>query len=134
MKKETATLVQLATLVLAGAAVIVGVFAVLSVIFAPPPNDWAGLTDLGVIVCWAVNVPLCLLTLALGLKIKSGSPRLRRLCIATALVALSLPIVASFFLYRWNRLYGRRTITRNFHQHEAPTSGFEARGSSYSDD
>ncbi|MGD1101656.1 MAG: hypothetical protein ABSA59_06275 [Terriglobia bacterium] len=90
---------QIVALVLAGLAVIWGVFAAWSIAFPGPGGDWAAV---GVLAAWLVNVPIGLLTLAMALIVRKGSPRLRRLSIATALVALSIPIIASLI---WRHLH-----------------------------
>jgi hypothetical protein len=96
-KKPTgiAMLFQIAALVFGSAALIWGVFIVWSTAFPGPCGDSSGFAALGVAECWVVNVPIGLLTLAIGLIVKKGSPLLRRLCIALSLVTLSLPIIAS---------------------------------------
>jgi hypothetical protein len=79
--------------------VIWGVFAAFSVAFPGPGGEWAGV---GVLASWLVNVPIGLLTLAIALIVRKGSPRLRRVCIVTSLVALSIPTIASLI---WRRLH-----------------------------
>ncbi|MGD0226395.1 MAG: hypothetical protein ABSF71_29040 [Terriglobia bacterium] len=90
---------QIGALVLAGLAVIWGVFAAYSVAFPGPSGEWAAV---GVLAAWIVNVPIGLLTLAIGLIVRKGSPHLRRLCMLTSLVALSIPIIASLI---WRHLH-----------------------------
>jgi hypothetical protein len=82
---------QIAALALGGLAVIWGVFDGYSVVFPGPNGEWAGVD---VLALWAVNVPIGLLTLAIALIVRKGSPRLRRLCIVTSLVALFIPLIA----------------------------------------
>lgn len=91
-------LFQIAALVFAAPALIWGVFMVGSTAFPPKCGDWSGLTDLGVVECWVVDLPIGLVALAIGLFIKKGSVRLRKVCIVTSLVLLSLPIIASILL------------------------------------
>jgi hypothetical protein len=90
---------QIAALALASLAVIWGVFAAWSVAFPGLGGDWAGV---GVLAAWLVNLPIGLLTLGIGLIVRKGSARLRRLSIATSLVALSIPIIASLI---WRHLH-----------------------------
>jgi len=97
-----AILLQIAALVFGAPAVIWGVFIVWSNAFAPKCGDWSGFTPLGVVECWVVDVPIGLLALAIGLFVKKGSPRLRRICIVTSLVILSLPMIASILLHYWH--------------------------------
>ena len=73
-----------------------------SVAFPPKCGDWSGLTGLGVVECWVVDLPISLAILAVGLFAKRGSPRLRKICIVTASVTLALPIIASILLSRWH--------------------------------
>ncbi len=94
-----AILFQIVVLVLGCAAVAWGVFSVYGAAFPGPCGDNAG-PGLGVIESWALDVPLGLLALAVGLFVKKGSPRLRRVCIVTALVTLALPVIATFLLQR----------------------------------
>jgi hypothetical protein len=96
----TAILLQIFALVFGAAAVLFGGFMTWSTAFPPKCGDWSGLTDLGVVECWVVNLPIGLLTLGIGWFVKKGSPRFRKICIGTALVALALPILASLFLLR----------------------------------
>lgn len=86
---------QIFALVLVSLAVIWGVFIVWSTAFPGPCGDWSGIGALGVVEAWVLNVPIGLLSLAIGLIAKKGSPRLRRICIITSLAALALPIIAS---------------------------------------
>ena len=79
-----------------------GVFMVWSTAFPPKCGDWSGFTPLGVAECWVVNMPIGLLALAIGLFVKKGSPRLRRIGIVTSLVVLALPIMASVLLHWWH--------------------------------
>lgn len=83
--------VQIAVLALGGLAVIWGVFDGYSVVFPGRNAEWAGAD---VLALWVVNVPIGLLTLAIALIVRKGSPRLRRLCIVTSLVALFIPLIA----------------------------------------
>ena len=97
-----AILLQIVALVLAAPAVAWGVFVVWSTAFPPKCGDWSGITSLGVVECWVVDVPIGLLALAIGWFAKKGSPRLRKICIVTSLVILSLPIIASTLLHFWH--------------------------------
>ncbi|HEV2351711.1 MAG TPA: hypothetical protein VG028_17910 [Terriglobia bacterium] len=91
---------QIAALAVAGLALIWGIFAALST-FSEPGGDWSGLGLLGGLV---VNVPIGLLTLATALIVRKGSRRLRRICIATSLAALFIPIIAILI---WNPMERR---------------------------
>jgi len=90
--------VQLAALILASAAVMWGIAAAYSVAFPGPSGEWA---VLAVYASYAVNVPVGLTALGIGLLVKRGSARLRRICIVVSLVVLWLPILAS--LISWGR-------------------------------
>src|SRR5215469_265551 len=92
---------QAVALVLASAAVIWGLFAACGVAFPGHSGEWAVLF---VYASYAVNVPLGLLSLAISLTVKQGSPRLRRVCLAVSIVALGLPVLAS--LISWSQRYG----------------------------
>lgn len=84
--------VQIAALVLAVVAVIGGVIAAYSVALPGPSGEWA---SINVIASYAVNVPIGLVGLTVGLAVKEGSPLLSRLCIRFSIAALSLPVLAS---------------------------------------
>lgn len=88
---------QLAGIFFGGAAVLWGIAAAYSVAFPGPSGEWAGLA---VAASYVVNVPAGLAALAVGLAVKKGSARLRRLCIAISVFALSLPILASLISSR----------------------------------
>ena len=79
-----------------------GVFSVWSSAFPPKCGDWSGFAALGVVECWLVDVPFGLLALAIGIFVKRGSPRLRKICIVTSIVLLSLPVLASILSHRWH--------------------------------
>lgn len=89
---------QLAAIFLASAAVMWGVAAVYSVAFPGPSGEWA---KLAVFASYVINVPFGLAAISIGLFVKTGSARLRRICIVVSLVALALPILAS--LISWGR-------------------------------
>ena len=103
-KKSTGigVLFQIVALVFAVPAVAWGVFMVWATAFPPPCGDSSGFVGLGVIECWAVDLPIGLLALAIGLFVKKGSPRMRKICHVTAAVVLSLPIIASILLSRYH--------------------------------
>jgi hypothetical protein len=96
-----AVVFQVIALILGFAALIVGAFGVYMAAFPGPCGDNPG-PGLGVIEAWVADAPLGLLILAVGVFVKKGSPRLRRVCILTSLVTLSLPVVASLLLQRWH--------------------------------
>ncbi len=94
-----AILFQIVVLVLGCAAVAWGVFSVYGAAFPGPCGDNAG-PGLGVIESWVLDFPLGLLAFAVGVFVKKGSPRLRRICIVTSLVTLALPVIATVLLHR----------------------------------
>jgi hypothetical protein len=94
-------LFQIVALAFECPAVLWGVFCIYGAAFPGPCGDNMG-PGLGVIESWVLDVPLGLLALVVGLFVRKGSPRLRRICIFTSLVTLSLPLIASFFLQRWH--------------------------------
>jgi hypothetical protein len=91
---------QSAALALAGLAVIWGLFNAYSVAFPGPSISGEWTVGASVFGAWVVNVPIDLLTLAIGLIVRKGSSRMRHLCIVTSLVALSLPIIVSLIANR----------------------------------
>ncbi len=78
-----------------------GIFCIYGAAFPGPCGDNPG-PGLGVIEAWMLDVPLGLLALAVGLFVRKGSPLLRRICLVTSLLTLSLPPIATFFLQRWH--------------------------------
>jgi hypothetical protein len=97
-----AVLAQIFALVFAVPALTWGVFMVWSVAYPPKCGDWSGLTGLGVLECWVVDLPIGFLILAVGLFAKKGFPLLRKICVVIAIVTLSLPIIAQVLLSRWH--------------------------------
>jgi len=83
---------QIAALLLSGAAVVWGLFAVYGVIFPGPSGEWAVLV---VIAAYVVNVPVALVGLVVGFTVRQGSAGLRWLCVVVSLVALCLPVLVS---------------------------------------
>jgi hypothetical protein len=84
--------VQVTALALAALAIAWGLFAVYSLIYPGPSGEWAGLA---VLAAYVVNVPVGLAALIVGLAVKRGSPRPRKLCIVFSVIVLCLPVVAS---------------------------------------
>jgi hypothetical protein len=95
-------MLQIAALVFAVPAVAWGVFVLYTTVFPSPCGDFSGVADLGVAECWVVDLPVGFLALGAGLLVKRGSPRLRKVCITTSLVTLSLPIVATVALQHFH--------------------------------
>jgi hypothetical protein len=93
---------QIGALVFAVPAVALGGFVVWSTAFPPICGDSSGAVALGVVACWIVDLPIGLLALAIGWFVKGGAARLRRICIGTSLLILSLPIVASSIFQTWH--------------------------------
>lgn len=75
-----------------------GIFWVVESIHPPPCGDWSGLSGLGVLECWATNLPVALVTLAISAFVKRGSPLLRTSCLICGTLVLILPIAATFAL------------------------------------
>jgi hypothetical protein len=92
---RSGTVLQIAALVFAVPAVALGVFVVWTTAFPPICGDSSGVVALGVVGSWIVDLTIGLLVLAVGVFVKNGSARLRNICVATSLVTLSLPIIAS---------------------------------------
>jgi hypothetical protein len=93
---------QIAALVVAIPAIVCGVFVVWSSAFPPPCGDFSGVVALGVVECWVVDLPVGLLVLAIGLSVKTGRASLRKICIWTSFVILSLPIIATGIFQMWH--------------------------------
>jgi hypothetical protein len=87
--------VQIAALVFAVPAVAWGLFVLYTTLFPSPCGDFSGVADLGVAECWVVDLPVGFLALGAAWFVKRGSPRLRKVCMATSLVTLSLPVLAT---------------------------------------
>jgi hypothetical protein len=92
-----AVVLQVAVLAIGCLAVLWSLFCVYGAAFPGPCGDDPG-PGLGVIESWVLDIPSGLLALAIGLFVKKGSPRLRRICIVTALVTLALPAIATYLL------------------------------------
>jgi hypothetical protein len=92
---------QAIALVLSFPAAIFGVFVVFSV---ASPQSCGGDVPKGlpVILCWLANLPLGVLSLAVGLFVKRGIPFLRKWCFRAGLVTLALPIIAQLLWNRWH--------------------------------
>ena len=92
---------QAIALVLSFPAAIFGVFVVFSV--ASPQSCGRDVPKgLPVILCWLANLPLGVLSLAVGLFVKRGIPFLRKWCFRAGLVTLALPIIAQLLWNRWH--------------------------------
>jgi hypothetical protein len=76
---------------MASAAVVWGGFAVAAILFPGSSGEWA---RLGVLLAAVIDIPVGGLTLAAALIITEGPRSLRRFCIVTSAVALSLPFIA----------------------------------------
>jgi hypothetical protein len=96
---RTAILFQVIALVLACVALIFGAFCVYGTAFPGPCGDNPG-PALAMLESWLVDVPLGLVVSAVGWFVRKGSPRLRRICIVTSFVILSLPIIDTVFFQR----------------------------------
>ena len=79
-------------------AALFGSAAVYSVLYPGPSGEWIGIA---VLAAYAVNVPIGLVTLGVGLFVKRGVARLRGPCVVVALIVLSLPVLANLIL--WSR-------------------------------
>ncbi|MGA2776796.1 MAG: hypothetical protein ABSF94_04505 [Steroidobacteraceae bacterium] len=93
-------LAQVVALVLAAPAIAWSAVALWSTIFPPICGDSWGYVGLGVAESWLLDLPIGLLALAIGVRVKRGNPGLRRVCIGVALFTLALPIIASAFFHR----------------------------------
>jgi hypothetical protein len=98
-----AVFLQFVTLVFAVPAVIVGGICVYALAnYTPGRHPTEG--DLGMVLAvllpYVVDVPVGLLTLAIGLLVRKGSPTLRWICLVTSLLALSIPLGATLAEHR----------------------------------
>jgi hypothetical protein len=89
---------QVTVLVLGFAATGWGLFCVFGAAFPGPCGENVLAAALLVMESWVLDVPVGLLALFVGVFVKKGSSRMRRMCIVTALVTLSFPVLASFLL------------------------------------
>jgi hypothetical protein len=94
-------LIQTITLMLGAIGIAWGIFAVYGAAFPGPCGDNMG-PGLGVIECWALDMPVGLILFCTALFIKRGHPLLRKICLYTAPVTIALPFLGSFFLSRWH--------------------------------
>jgi len=97
---DRAAFAQIIALVASVPAAIWGVFVVFSMVSPRPCGDIP--TGLVVVLCWLADIPFGILSLAVGLFVKRGTPFLRRWCVRAGLVTLSLPIIAQLLWYRWH--------------------------------
>jgi hypothetical protein len=97
---KMAKLFQVAALALGFAAAALGAICVGLALFPGPCGDSGG-PGLLVIVSLLVDVPVALLVLAVGIFVRRGSARLRRMCVAISLAALCLPGVCYLLMERW---------------------------------
>jgi ABC-type tungstate transport system substrate-binding protein len=92
---DGAVFAQIIALVLSVPAILFGLWMMWYVANPGPCGDFGrGDSTLFVLFCWVVDLPIGVLTLAIGLFAKKGAPRLRKRCIFAALVTLSLAIIA----------------------------------------
>ncbi len=97
---QLAKLAQFTALAITVPAILWGGFVVWSTLFPPVCGDAIGGIGLGVAACWLLDLPAGVLALAIGIWVKSGAPRLRRLCFGAAAITLCLPIIATALLER----------------------------------
>lgn len=100
-QRPISTGMQFISLALGSAAVAFGLFASYGAAFPGPCGDNPG-PSLGVIEAWLLDVPLGLLVLGVGVFVRRGSPKLRRICFAMGPVILCLPPLAGYFFGRWH--------------------------------
>ena len=93
-----AVVLQITVLVIALPAVAWGAYLLYGIALPSRCGDFSGAGTLGVAVSWAVNVPVGLLALGIGLRVKTGQPLLRKICLGTSIITLSLPVIATAFL------------------------------------
>jgi hypothetical protein len=101
MRSAEAVFGQIVVLSLGLAAAAWGAFGVYGAAFPGPCGDNPG-PGLGVIESWVVDVPIGLLALGVGVFVRRGSARLRRMCVVSSVVILALPVAGSVLLQRWH--------------------------------
>ena len=82
--------VQTVALVMAGAAVIWGCWMVHVALHPGVSGEWGGVS---VLMAAAVDLPVGLMSLVVGLTVKKGHSTLRWICIVLSVAALTLPFV-----------------------------------------
>ena len=82
--------IQVAGLVLAGAAVVWGGCMVYVALYPGRSGEYGGYS---VFFASVLDVPLGLLSLVVGLAVRRGKPALRWTCLVLSVVALALPLV-----------------------------------------
>jgi len=87
---------QVAALCLNGAALLFGIAAVYSIASPGPVAEWI---RTGVFGAYAVNVPVGVAGLSVGLFVKRGAAWLRAACVALSLIVISLPVVANLIFW-----------------------------------
>ncbi len=85
-------IVQICSLILAVAGLAFGLFAIYDIVTPSPSGEWHAITLFAVSV---VDIPLGLLSLLIGIFVKSGSRRLRRLTIILSIILLVIPILVN---------------------------------------
>jgi len=98
---DRAAFAQIIALVLSLPAAIFGVVVVFSMA-SPQPCGGDVPKGLPVVLCWLANLPLGVLSLAVGLFARRGIPLLRRLCLYGGLAMLALPVIAQLLWNRWH--------------------------------
>ena len=79
---------QLIALVIAGVAILWGLAMSYAVAFPGSSGEWAAM---GIFLASIFNIPAGIISLVIGVTVKHGSARLRRMCIIASLIALLLP-------------------------------------------
>jgi ABC-type tungstate transport system substrate-binding protein len=98
---DRAAFAQIFALVLSVPAILFGLWMIWYIYFPGPCGDFGGYygSALYVLFCWMVDLPIGVLSLAIGWRGKRGSPRLRQNCILAALVTLSLTVAAPLIMH-----------------------------------
>ena len=89
---------QVVALVIAGVAILWGLAMSYAVAFPGPSGEWAAM---GIFLASVFNIPAGIISLVIGLTVKHGSARLRRMCVIASLIALLLPLLSDG-IYRYN--------------------------------
>lgn len=89
---------QSIALVIAGVAILWGLAMSYAVAFPGSSGEWAAM---GIFLASIFNIPAGIISLVIGVTVKHGSARLRRMCIIASLIALLLPLLPDG-IHRYN--------------------------------
>src|SRR5262245_52939176 len=92
-KESSGKALQIFGIVLCALAIVVALIGLgAATIWKGPSGEWA---RVALIPAFLVNLPSGLIALVIGLAVRGGVPRMRRICIAMSVIALLSPFVAA---------------------------------------